>query len=284
MFSQSRRSFIDALFGGIREQCLGIKVVSGDGRVYQGGGNVVKNVSAYDLVRLNCGAAGHLGVIEELCFRLRPMPESTMTFCFCFDSLLLAWQSAMELRQLGNCLAAMVILKTGNSDEVKLYLKIEGSAESIKTAEASLQKVPAWQSSIAAAEETDLWNGLESCSMKAGGSTLCLRFLVSKVLPAMTAMGLDIESDFMIDVLNGRVNLLSDATWAHDDEVIQRYAAVCKSFQGRAALASNPDDLRKRFQFFPGPSTAEQKLSERIKTVFDPKSLLSRGRIMAGDV
>lgn len=59
---------------GTRERLLETTVVTGDGRIVRGGGRVVKNVTGYDLPRLNVGAFGSLGVIVSVCLKLWPTP------------------------------------------------------------------------------------------------------------------------------------------------------------------------------------------------------------------
>jgi glycolate oxidase FAD binding subunit len=62
-----------------RDVALGIEVVTGDGALVRGGGRVVKNVAGFDLVRLNVGAWGTLGVLTEATVRLRARPECDRT-------------------------------------------------------------------------------------------------------------------------------------------------------------------------------------------------------------
>ncbi|MDQ2889771.1 MAG: FAD-binding protein [Gemmatimonadota bacterium] len=60
-----------ALFGTPRDQVLGLTVVTGTGDIVHAGGHVVKNVAGFDLTRLMIGAWGTLGVITEICIRVR---------------------------------------------------------------------------------------------------------------------------------------------------------------------------------------------------------------------
>jgi glycolate oxidase FAD binding subunit len=68
--------------GRVRDHVLGVEFVTGDGRVARGGGRVVKNVAGFDLVRLQIGAWGSLGVITEITVRLRARPEHDETLLF----------------------------------------------------------------------------------------------------------------------------------------------------------------------------------------------------------
>lgn len=66
-------------FGTIRDLVLGVEVVTGDAKVVRGGGRVVKNVAGFDLVRLMTGAWGTLGVITEVSLRLYALPAHRIT-------------------------------------------------------------------------------------------------------------------------------------------------------------------------------------------------------------
>lgn len=72
--------------GAVRDIVLGMESVSGNGIVSRGGGKVVKNVAGYDLVRLQTGAYGTLGVITEVSLRLRALPEVEDTVAIELDS------------------------------------------------------------------------------------------------------------------------------------------------------------------------------------------------------
>lgn len=69
-------------YGGVRDNVLGLEVVTGEGRVLRIGGRVVKNVAGYDLVRLFTGSRGSLGVITRVSVRLFPRPEADVTLVF----------------------------------------------------------------------------------------------------------------------------------------------------------------------------------------------------------
>jgi glycolate oxidase FAD binding subunit len=67
-------------FGTPRDQVLGCELVIGTGDIVRAGGRVVKNVAGFDLVRLNAGAWGTLGVLTQISVRLRALPEVDRTF------------------------------------------------------------------------------------------------------------------------------------------------------------------------------------------------------------
>lgn len=73
---------LSASIGLPRDVALGLEFVSGRGEVVRGGGRVVKNVAGFDLVRLQVGAWGTLGVLTEVTVRLRALPEVDRTVSF----------------------------------------------------------------------------------------------------------------------------------------------------------------------------------------------------------
>lgn len=66
-------------YGLPRDWVLGLDVISPDGRLDRFGGELVKNVAGYDLVKMHLGAWGRLGLITRTIFRLLPLPESQAT-------------------------------------------------------------------------------------------------------------------------------------------------------------------------------------------------------------
>jgi len=64
------------LYGSLRDMLLGLAVVNGDGVPRRCGGRVVKNVTGYALEKLYIGSLGTLGLLTEVTFKLRPLPET----------------------------------------------------------------------------------------------------------------------------------------------------------------------------------------------------------------
>src|SRR5258705_457803 len=67
-------------FGPVKDHLLGVTFVTGDGRMVQSGGRVMKNVAGYDLTRLQAGGFGAFGVIVLVHLRLRALPRADVTF------------------------------------------------------------------------------------------------------------------------------------------------------------------------------------------------------------
>jgi glycolate oxidase FAD binding subunit len=73
-------------YGAVRDFCLGMEFVTGEGTQAKSGGRVVKNVTGYDLHKLLIGSLGTLAVITRVNFRTFPMPHAQGTFVGSFPT------------------------------------------------------------------------------------------------------------------------------------------------------------------------------------------------------
>ena len=76
------RGPLSALYGGTREHVLGATVVTGDGRVLELGGRVVKNVAGFDLLKLMVGGWGAFGLLTSVTVRLHALPAVDRSLVF----------------------------------------------------------------------------------------------------------------------------------------------------------------------------------------------------------
>ena len=84
-------------FGHLRDTVIGMKVVQPDGRITKSGGQVVKNVSGYDMARLHIGGLGSLGLIVEASFKLTPIPMYESTILARFQTVDRAMQCGLDV-------------------------------------------------------------------------------------------------------------------------------------------------------------------------------------------
>ena len=73
-------------YGTLRDYVIGIEAVDGRGRIFHAGGRVVKNVAGYDLCRLMVGSRGSLGILTQVTFKLKPLPEHSLLRSFRFEN------------------------------------------------------------------------------------------------------------------------------------------------------------------------------------------------------
>lgn len=74
-------------YGVTKDYVMGLEVVLADGQVARFGGKTVKNVTAYDMVKLFTGSEGTLGIITEIIVKLIPAPEARTAMLATFDKL-----------------------------------------------------------------------------------------------------------------------------------------------------------------------------------------------------
>ncbi|MFZ0605443.1 MAG: FAD-binding protein, partial [Roseiarcus sp.] len=65
--------------GSARDYVLGFAAVNGFGEIWKAGGKVVKNVTGYDMCKLQAGAYGTLSALTEITLKVMPRPETACT-------------------------------------------------------------------------------------------------------------------------------------------------------------------------------------------------------------
>jgi glycolate oxidase FAD binding subunit len=71
-----------ATAGSLRDFVLGVKLMDGEGRELNFGGQVMKNVAGYDVSRLLTGSLGTLGLILEVSLKVLPQPVAEASLRF----------------------------------------------------------------------------------------------------------------------------------------------------------------------------------------------------------
>ena len=74
-------------YGTPRENVLGLKAVTAEGKVLKTGSYTTKGVVGYDLTRLLIGSEGTLAVITEATLKLTPLPEERLTLRALYSSM-----------------------------------------------------------------------------------------------------------------------------------------------------------------------------------------------------
>ncbi|MBJ7388313.1 MAG: FAD-binding protein [Sphingomonadaceae bacterium] len=97
-------------YGSMRENILGLKVVTAEGGLISTGTRARKSASGYDLTHLYTGAEGTLGLIVEASLRLHGQPDKILAATWDFDTIEGAVDTVIATIQSGVPIARMELL------------------------------------------------------------------------------------------------------------------------------------------------------------------------------
>jgi D-lactate dehydrogenase (cytochrome) len=97
-------------YGTMRENVLGLTVVTASGEVIHTGTRARKSAAGYDLTRLFVGSEGTLGVMTEVTLKLYPLPEAVSAAVCHFPSIDAAVRTTIQIIQLGVPIARCELL------------------------------------------------------------------------------------------------------------------------------------------------------------------------------
>ena len=113
-------------YGTMRENVLGLTVVTADGAMVRTGGRARKSAAGYDLTRLYVGSEGTLGIITEIQLKLYGVPEAMSAAVCQFPDLASAVNTVIMTMQIGVPVARIELLDDVQMDACIRYSKLEG--------------------------------------------------------------------------------------------------------------------------------------------------------------
>jgi glycolate oxidase FAD binding subunit len=274
--------------GGARDSLIGVRFVTGRGEIIKNGGRVMKNVTGLDLVKLQAGAFGTLGVLTEVIFRVVPKPAAQRTICLIdlpeertVELLCKAMGSPFEPTGAG-------FVPAGMSSGVNYgFIRLEGFKEQLDYRLEALRKflgitrgfgvLPDDLSTMAWAELRDV----TTARFAVGSSDAVWRISLppTKSGAAVAAIRAQREAKYVLDWSGGLIWLATPEDGNAGASLIQSLAAEAG---GHATFIRGSDALRASTPVFQPLAPAIQKLQAGLKASFDPDGILNPGRMYAG--
>ena len=92
---------INALkYGSMKDNVIGLEIVSGDGSILTSLSKMKKNNSGYDLKSIICNSEGTLGLISKALLKIYPKPSDSFTFFAAYKNLKVSIDSFKQIRDL----------------------------------------------------------------------------------------------------------------------------------------------------------------------------------------
>jgi D-lactate dehydrogenase (cytochrome) len=302
-------------YGTMRENVLGLTVVTGEGKVIHTARRARKSSAGYDLTRLFVGSEGTLGVITEITLRVYPLPEAISAAICSFPTVDAAVRTTIDTIQLGVPIARCELLdaltvkavnghaKLGLPEMPLLLFEFHGSETSVREQAETVQQIALehggreFQWATTPEERTRLWsarhNAYFSCLQLKPGcrcSTTDVCVPISRLAECIGATVQDVAQTGLLAPILGHVGdgnfhcaILLDPNDPHEVEaaealntrIVKRALAMDGTCTGEHGVGLHKMDFLIEEH---GPDALD--LMARIKRSFDPLNILNPGKIV----
>jgi glycolate oxidase FAD binding subunit len=298
--------------GGARDHLLGAHAVSGFGDSFKAGGRVVKNVTGYDLCKLLAGSWGTLAVMTEVTLKVMPRPESERTLVLrgledvtanrAMTAALgspfdvsgaahvpnSAFPAAGGLDDLGDDLGSDLGSPLGSPRQALTLLRLEGITASVVHRATALAKLLSPFGTAEIVEDVvsaAAWISVRDVAPFAASGALGVWPVWRIVCPPASggALGERLSRDTGGDVIyDWGGGLIWAALPPKPDAQAALVRARVDAVGGHATLIRASEQVRRNVDVFHPQAAGLASLSERVRTSFDPKNILNRGRMLRG--
>ncbi len=259
--------------GGARDHLLGFEAVSGRGERFIAGGNVVKNVTGFDLSKLVCGSWGRLVALTQVTLKVMPAPRACESFALDRVTLDVA-QTAMNAAMKSQAeIAASAYVPGANSRAV---FRLEGVEPSIRARADLLTALTAPFGNLRpmdAAEADDFWKSVQSVAPLSSASILW-RLHVPPSRGGGLARELCGEGEgYLLDWAGGLV-------WIAGLEAADRVRSTAERAGGHAVLVRAPAAMRTVIPALHPASPGVARVERAVREAFDPSGVFETGRFL----
>jgi glycolate oxidase FAD binding subunit len=291
--------------GGARDHLLGAHAVSGFGDSFKTGGRVVKNVTGYDLCKLLTGSWGTLAVMTEVTLKVMPKPESERTLVLrslddltANKAMTAALGSPFDVS--GAAHLPSQVLRTGTgalaefaaAGQSVTLVRLEGiAASAVHRARSLSQALSSYGTVDCLEDEASLavWSALRDVEPFAANGAVGAWPVWRVMCPPATggalgqALARATGGDVIYDWGGG---LIWAAVPPGDEARADAQAALVRSHVeaagGHATLIRASEQVRRNVDVFQPQAPGLAALGERVRSSFDPRTILNRGRMKRG--
>jgi glycolate oxidase FAD binding subunit len=260
-------------YGTLRDYLIGISFLTDAGEEVKGGGRVVKNVAGYDLMKLHLGALGTLGIITQLTFKVKPVPEERTVLIFGTTTDRLAATLDLLHATNGRPIAVDVLnaaaaksLGLPTSSPWTVVVGFEEKAVTVATQLATVQMELALSGDVrTGTDATSVWSKLTDLPCRPESTFVCK----ASVRPSQVAEILA-SAEGKVDLIHAHA--LSGILWLHSA------AENTLVIPGTVVTRTAPAEWKTTERVW-GKPASDWALKAHIKQTLDPGNVFNAGRI-----
>ena len=283
--------------GSARDYVLGFSAVNGFGDIWKAGGKVVKNVTGYDMCKLQTGAYGTLSALTELTLKVMPKPEIACTILLhgladeiAIPVLADALNSPFEVSGAAHLPASAArrskVSAVASGLGAATALRLEGPRPSVAYRTGALEGLTGRGLRLNEMETEAFWSEVGAVHQLVEQSARIVWRLCPTPSHAPTVAHSIISTlasaEFFFDWGGGLIWLSLDPEEAGPDAGAGIVRPAVKSAGGHATLVVAPEAVRAATPVFEPLSAGLAQLTARVKSGFDPRGVLNPGRMQEG--
>ena len=295
------------LYGSSRDTVIGMKVVAADGTVTKSGGQVVKNVSGYDMAKLHIGGLGTLGVIAEVGFKLTPLPAKQATLVAAYRGARKALEAALGVFHSDVVPLALTAFNASanqwagavDMEGELLAIRIGGRPRTLERAISECRAIcgehgPSQVELFDEADAGGLWRALADFGWAGDPSpaVLCRASTLPSAVPELVG-ALEASDDTGIlksavvsnpahgGVLIGWAAEAGKASAEQASAAIRTTVDAVRGGGGRVVIERCPPEIKDGLDVWDGVGESVA-IMRRLKEQYDPKGVLNPGRFVGG--
>lgn len=274
--------------GTVRDLLIGIRFVGHGGRIVHGGGQVVKNVAGYDLMKVMTGSFGTLGIITEATFKVRPAPTNYGLALTSFMNTGQAFEAAARISGAMPLIHLEIVspgfdANLGHSGRFLMLAGFGGSGAEVQYLRTRLVEV------LGSGVDTEFLEGADAESayewlrdIDVGGAALVAQMAV---LPTELGRCLDqCGSEFRAHAGSGVAQMFlgGDPSAEAIYREAERWREAAHGAQGHLRILAASTAAHEDLNFFDEPPTPTFNLMARMKAAFDPAGIFNPGCFVGG--